>query len=179
MVPLSHGHRFLFPRRPLPSPLLLYKLDNHAHGTLPLTTEFAPLSHSVARCRSPSPELVRVAPRHPQQRHVPVVEPLLTLCPARRCEARRRTVRIHTPFAIRGASLEFTPRRPNALPELRRPPSTRPRSTPTGPSAPHRPNASPHHDRITPFTTRLKTTPNDDLCSKTCFESIYELLFLY
>jgi hypothetical protein len=35
------------------------------------------------------------------------------------------------PFTIRGASPEFAPRRPNTLPELRRPSSTRPRNTTT------------------------------------------------
>jgi hypothetical protein len=39
--------------------------------------------------------------------------------------------------------------------------------------------ASRCRDRIPRFTTRLKTTPNTDLCSKTRFGSIYELLFLY
>jgi hypothetical protein len=34
-------------RRSLPSPLLLYKLDNHAHGTLPPTAEFSPHSLSA------------------------------------------------------------------------------------------------------------------------------------
>jgi hypothetical protein len=39
--------------------------------------------------------------------------------------------------------------------------------------------ASPHRYRNPRFTTRLKITPNVDLGSKTRFESIYELLFLY
>jgi hypothetical protein len=36
--------------------------------------------------------------------------------------------------------------------------------------------ASPHGDRIPSFTTRLKTTPNVDLCSKSRFELIYEFV---
>jgi hypothetical protein len=119
-----------------------------------------------------SPELVHTAPRHPQQRHVPAVEPLLALFPARRREAHRRTVRSRTSFVIRGASPEFAPHRLNASPELRRPPSTRPRSAPNGPSAHRHPNALPHRDRIPPCTTRLKTNPKY-LCSKSCFEFIY------
>jgi hypothetical protein len=93
---------------------------------LPSPTAELPLSlsHFVTRYRSPSPELVRAAPRHPQQRHVPVVEPLLALCPARHRKARCLTVH------IRGASPKFAPHRPNVSPKLRRSPSTRPRSTP-------------------------------------------------
>ena len=78
------------------------------------------LAHSASPELVPTvPELVRAAPRHPQQRHV------LASCPARavpprRREARRRTVRICTPFAIRGAS-----------PKLRHPSLTRPCSTTT------------------------------------------------
>jgi hypothetical protein len=77
---------------------------------------------------------------------------------------------------------------PNASPELRRSLSTRSRSTPnwiirtqrrasSAPSSLVLGRASPHRDRIPPFTTRLKTTPNVDLCSKTRLKSIYELLF--
>jgi hypothetical protein len=66
------------------------------------------------------------------------------------------------------------PRRPNISPELRRPPSTRPRGTPTGPSAPCRPNASPHRDQIHPFTTRLKTIQMFLLTPKLQFELIHE-----
>jgi hypothetical protein len=135
------------------------------------------LSHALLslRARSPSPELVpiapelaRAAPRHPQPRHAPAIEPLLAPCPARHRElalaavrraCRRRCPRWSMPAqhhgdrahavrqlsAIRGASLEYAPRRPNELPELHRPPSTRSRSTPTGPSAP---NAEPRPRRL-------------------------------
>jgi hypothetical protein len=118
------------PRSSLPLPPSPYKIrDSLPIFLAELLSPFshsrvAPLSHSVTRRRSPSPELVRAAPHHPQQRHVPVVEPLLAVCPARRREARCLTV------CIRGASPKFAPHRPNASPELRRSPSTRPRSTP-------------------------------------------------
>ena len=42
---------FPLSRRPLPSHLLLYKLENHVHETLPPTVKFASRSHSVARDR--------------------------------------------------------------------------------------------------------------------------------
>jgi hypothetical protein len=88
------------------------------------------LSHFVTRYRSPSPELVRAAPRHPQQRHVPVVEPLLALCPARHREARCLTVRIRT-----SSPESVEPRRsscsPSAFPAGASSPTQHPVTVPT------------------------------------------------
>jgi hypothetical protein len=82
-----------------------------------------------------------------------IAAPARRRCPCRSLPAQHPDDRAHTirqSSTIRGASPEFTPRRPS---------STRPRSTPTGPSAPNavrpclvspRPNPSIH--------SRLKTT---------------------
>ena len=97
-----------------------------------LLTQKPSLSHafslSLAR-RSPSRRSPSV--QRPGTRSSATHPPHEALLCSRRAHSVRRS------SAIRGASPELTPHRPNASPVLRRPSSTRSRSTPTGPSAPN------------------------------------------
>jgi hypothetical protein len=134
----------------------------------PNAPHFSPTNHRPS-CPSPSliaPELTRAAPRRPRPR-------------------RRLT------SAIRGASSEFTARRPNASPEPRRPRQSRRRDRPALlpcrdrlATPPRRAlsassslilgRATPHHDRTPPFTTRLKATQIFLLTPKSQFELIHQ-----
>jgi hypothetical protein len=117
--PLHAAH---CPRSPTPHPSSFPA--RHFSFLLLLSSRAMPLINSRQR----------IVVSLPLVAHVTAVEPLLAPSRARRREARRRTVRIRTPFVICGASPEFAPRRPNALLELRCPSSTRSCSTSTGPS---------------------------------------------
>jgi hypothetical protein len=120
------------PRRRTPSPELV-----------PTALELVPTAR----------ELVRAAPRHPQQRHVPAVEPLLAPCllvvvklvagpstfPAGASPSAQHPVTVTTPFDNRLPSVE----------------TRRSSSTPLA-VVPRHPNA---HRRPCPFIPRLKITP--------------------
>jgi hypothetical protein len=157
------------PNSPSPLPSLLYKTGQaRTSPSLPKLTLFLSLS-KPSRARPVAPHF------SPTNHRLSCPSSSLTALELAHAAPRQPRPHRRPTSAIRGASPEFTPHRPNASPEPRRPRPSRRRDRPAllpcrdrlttspcrAPSAPSSlvpGHASPHCDRIPPLITRLKTT---------------------